>query len=162
MPGDDAPAPTIAPVASGGDLRRVAPLFAELYRHLDAVAGRPLLRDDGFAAWIGLYDKVAGRSRIVLCADGPDGPVGFVEGLLRNGAPYAPPGVAGFIPHLFVAPGARGHGIAAALVAALRDWFASKGVNAIELQVVEGNDPALRFWRAQGFAVDLHQMRVNG
>ncbi len=52
---------------------------------------------------------------------------------------------------LLVAPEARGRGLGAAIVAALRPWVVAQGGWTIRLIVQEQNPAALRFWSRQGF-----------
>lgn len=141
--------------------RTLRPLFEAMYRHFENVTGRPMLRDNGFEAWLGMYDKVVDRNRLVVAAVIDDKPVGFIEGLTRTPASYAPPGLHGFVAHTFVVPSARGARVAQTLFEDLVRWFDTKGVSSIELQVLHANDTALPFWQAQGFVSDLYQMRLS-
>jgi GNAT superfamily N-acetyltransferase len=136
------------------------PLFDAMYRHFDAIAGRSLLREGGFDAWLGLYDKVADRNRMIVAARIDGAPVGFVEGLTRAPAVYAPAGLNGFVAHIYVTPEVRGTGVAQRLVADLLDWFRERTVTTVGLQVIDGNDGAVRFWRSQGFVSEFLQMRL--
>jgi GNAT superfamily N-acetyltransferase len=53
---------------------------------------------------------------------------------------------------MWVAPEARGSGIAGQLVTALIDWARGDGASALVLDVAEGNHRARRFYERQGFA----------
>lgn len=52
---------------------------------------------------------------------------------------------------MWVAPHARGKGVADALVTAVIAWAAERGINTIELDVVEENARARAFYRRCGF-----------
>jgi GNAT superfamily N-acetyltransferase len=52
---------------------------------------------------------------------------------------------------MWVAPHARGKGVADALVAAVVAWATERGINSIELDVVEANPRARAFYRRCGF-----------
>jgi ribosomal protein S18 acetylase RimI-like enzyme len=52
---------------------------------------------------------------------------------------------------MWVAPHARGKGVADALVAAVIAWATERGITSIELDVVEANARARAFYRRQGF-----------
>ena len=52
---------------------------------------------------------------------------------------------------MWVDPAARGTGVAAALVDAVRGWAAAEGAVALNLWVVDGNEPAARFYTRLGF-----------
>jgi GNAT superfamily N-acetyltransferase len=52
---------------------------------------------------------------------------------------------------VWVAPEARGHGVAAALLDAALGWARSRGAHAMQLGVVCGNDAARRLYERAGF-----------
>jgi GNAT superfamily N-acetyltransferase len=52
---------------------------------------------------------------------------------------------------MWVAPEARGHGVAAALLDAAVAWARASGARTMQLGVVCGNDPALRLYARAGF-----------
>ena len=52
---------------------------------------------------------------------------------------------------MWVAPEARGHGVAAALLDAALDWARARGARAMGLGVVCGNDAARRLYERAGF-----------
>lgn len=134
-------------------------LFEALYAHLEAAAGRRLLRDDGYAHWIARYDKVAGRSRLLIGAWDAGRLIGFLDGLLRAAPAYQIEPVTGFIAHLYVDPAYRARAVATRLTDAAAGWFRDRKVATIELQVVAGNEAAHRYWQRLGFEPDNVQYR---
>jgi len=52
---------------------------------------------------------------------------------------------------MWVAPGARRQGTGRALVQAVEDWGRGWGAKRVVLWVIEGNDPAIRFYESIGF-----------
>lgn len=52
---------------------------------------------------------------------------------------------------MWVAPGSRGRGVAAALLAAALDWARSRQGRAMQLGVMEGNEAARRLYERAGF-----------
>ncbi|MHB9027137.1 MAG: GNAT family acetyltransferase [Candidatus Latescibacterota bacterium] len=60
----------------------------------------------------------------------------------------------GWIYSLAVAPDLRGHGIGAALLKHAEDRLADLGCVKINLQVLEGNEGAVRFYLANGYAAE--------
>jgi GNAT superfamily N-acetyltransferase len=52
---------------------------------------------------------------------------------------------------MWVRPGSRGEGVAAALVAAVRDWAHHDGAVRLTLSVTRTNEPAVRLYRRLGF-----------
>lgn len=59
---------------------------------------------------------------------------------------------------LMLDPAARGRGLGARIIAALREWLAARDVQTLWLAVLETNPRAERFWRAQGFEETERQM----
>ena len=60
----------------------------------------------------------------------------------------------GWIYSLAVPPEARGQGLGSALLAHAQEQLAARGCIKVNLQVVEGNETALRFYEARGFCVE--------
>ena len=52
-----------------------------------------------------------------------------------------------------------GKGVGRAMWSELEQWFRSKSVDSLELQVLCGNEPAVAALRAIGFQAELLQMR---
>jgi len=65
-------------------------------------------------------------------------------------------GMRGFIDDLYVRPGARGRGIGAALLAAVRTGCADRGVRALHVEVGPENLSARRLYERAGYADSGH------
>ena len=65
-------------------------------------------------------------------------------------------GLRGFVDDLFVAPDARGRGVAAALLAAVRSDCDARGVRALHVEVGPDNEVARRVYARAGFADSGH------
>jgi GNAT superfamily N-acetyltransferase len=63
-------------------------------------------------------------------------------------------GLWGFIESLSVAPNARGEGVGALLLAAVRNEAAREGFDQLSVGAVSGNAGAIRFYERHGFAHD--------
>lgn len=61
-------------------------------------------------------------------------------------------GLSGLLEDLYVEAGSRRRGAASALVAAAEDWCRSRGAARLQLLADAGNEAALRFYEAEGFA----------
>ena len=88
----------------------------------------------------------------LLVAEREGARIGF---LFAEVEPAGTPGEgasAGWIHELFVAPEARGRGVARALVAQADAFFAAHHVQRVSVRVESGNTEALRYWRERGFA----------
>jgi len=139
-PGD--PAIETVRLASPDDIPRLVALMAEFY----AEAGYPLPVDAAtrtFAALIG--DPRLGRVWMME-ADGE--PAGYVVLTVSFSMEYG--GLRGFVDDLFVRPGFRGRGLAAASLAELRRTAEALGVRALLVEVGPDNDTAQRVYRRIG------------
>jgi GNAT superfamily N-acetyltransferase len=58
----------------------------------------------------------------------------------------------GFIAELFVEDSARGQGHGRALIAACEAWTRARGLNALIINVLAGNDKAIAVYDRDGFA----------
>ena len=90
---------------------------------------------------------------VSLIARGSDGAaLGFAEAGLRhdyvNGCRTSP---VAFLEGIFVEPGARGKGIARALIAAIEDWARSLSVAELASDAAPDNGPSLAMHNALGF-----------
>ena len=72
--------------------------------------------------------------------------VGMARGVPEGG------GVA-VLHSVWVAPGARGHGVGDRLVAAVEAWARRAGARALRLGVLPGNDTAIALYRRHGFVL---------
>jgi GNAT superfamily N-acetyltransferase len=52
---------------------------------------------------------------------------------------------------MWVSPRQRGRGLAALLIAAVRDWAVAEGARELSLEVIAGNHPATRTYAREGF-----------
>ena len=96
------------------------------------------------------------RSRLILTAvaQAEDGSLlGFVFcSILRLAPEYLCRGESsvGYLNDLYVAPQARRQGLAQALAAYAEGWLREQDVKVLELQVLDQNDGAWKFWKQQG------------
>ena len=96
------------------------------------------------------------RSRLILTAAavGEDGRLGgFVFcSILRLSNEYQFEGsaVTGYLNDLYVAPPFRRGGLAARLTGYAEDWLTEQGVPTMQLQVLQKNENAHRFWQKVG------------
>lgn len=133
--------------------------FCAMYAEMASLGPVLPLVDGGAARWSS--SVLAGLERFGrLCVATCDGHViGFAHGQLKLAPEHQGALRVGQIGHVYVAPEHRGKGQARALVHLLHDWFAAKQVHSVELQVVQGNGPALAFWHGLGYTDELVQLR---
>jgi GNAT superfamily N-acetyltransferase len=102
-------------------------------------------RTDADWAWRLNIGATSGRDRALVAELGGT-PVGLAWAKLDTDD--------AFLANLFqmwVAPEARGHGVAAALLDAALAWARGTGARTLQLGVVCGNDPARRLYERAGF-----------
>lgn len=100
------------------------------------------------------FASIDGKGPIVL-AIGADGPVGYMACRIETDdapAETADSNVFGYISDVFVAPEARGRGIAGILVAEAERRLRPLGVTRLRLGSLAMNDQAIRAYRKAGFA----------
>jgi GNAT superfamily N-acetyltransferase len=92
---------------------------------------------------------------LAVIAESEGVPVGFIHGSFRRRRDYEPETV-GYINYIFVREGFRRRGIGRLLVREVSTFFASKGVEDVTLNYVDGNRDGEMFWRSLGFEHRLH------
>lgn len=134
--------------ATSEDIDALAPLFDGYRVFYGYESNLPVARDY-------IADRMSGGDSTVLVAVAPDEPsslIGFTQlyptwcslELARIFVVY----------DLFVSPAGRGHGVAAALMEAARDFGAAQGAARLELATAHTNLPAQRLYGRLGWALD--------
>jgi ribosomal protein S18 acetylase RimI-like enzyme len=142
--------------------KATAELFKRMYARMDDLGLMLQLAPDGAEKWLQATKNTAGRFGLVIVAKKGDKAVGFAHGIIK----YLPDYLGGFpvgsITHIFIDEDHTGSGIGKAMVGLLEDWFRSKKVHSVELQVISGNQGAKEFWRKLGYTEELQQFRKSG
>jgi len=141
-------------LAMPADLDRLVELILALQQHVEA--SDPALWRLTEQAQKALPGQVAARlddatSCILVAEHHQDGVVGLLLGRVMVDERYTPTRT-GFIEQVFVAEGHRRQGVGVRLVAEICRFFAEQGVDDISLRYAVGNEGAVRFWTALGFA----------
>ncbi len=152
---------TIRIITDPGDpaIAHLPGLFTDMHVGMASDGMRLRLAPDGARMWCEGVVRGSERSGRLVIAEADGVVVGFAHGAIKLAPEYLGGEKLGHVTHLYVRPDLRGSGIGAGLAAALHDWFDTRGVSSIELQVVAGNEGALRFWGALGYEVEIMQMR---
>jgi len=87
--------------------------------------------------------------------------IGFTLGQIHQ-RPTLALGDCGYITDLYVDPDHRLRGLGRALYHALRDWYHSRGIISIEVQIVRASSGSQAFWRKMGFSDFLRTLRNDG
>ena len=66
-----------------------------------------------------------------------------------------------YISDLWVSPDHAGKGVGSALLAAVEQMVRDRGFQAVEIEVMTENEPALRLYRRHGYAVTWQDMRYD-
>ncbi|GGK29451.1 hypothetical protein GCM10010124_22720 [Pilimelia terevasa] len=152
-----------APPRTGSafDVRRVTPADLEGTRAI-----RLEMLTDSPDAYLETAADFAARPRADLAAAlaeraGGDRVAQFVARAAdAAGGPFAGIATAGFVDApadtvgvygVYVTPAHRGTGVLAALMRAVEDWAGGRGATLLQLEVITGNDRALRAYRRLGF-----------
>ena len=92
-----------------------------------------------------VVDHPEARGQLVACG------AGIVARRLPN--PHHPDGLAGYVQWMSTEPAFQRRGLARAVLRAVIDWFASRGIDNVELHATEAGEPLYRsegFWRGSG------------
>ncbi|HZT82824.1 MAG TPA: GNAT family N-acetyltransferase, partial [Gemmataceae bacterium] len=148
-PAPTAPGPARLRPATAADLPAIVAMRDRLNRlelagcpHASII---PLSLEQFTALWGRTLDDPDSCWRIVE-ADGR--PVGF--GLIYLARPRTQPPTA-FLHWAYLEEPQRRQGLGRRLVGELIAWAAGKGADRVELQFIEGNEPARQFWERMGF-----------
>ncbi len=155
--------------APADNLRAVEKLFTDMYQHMDGLGLSMPLVPGGAGLWLNALLPMLGKLHTIQVAwmTGPDAggtqvtpmAVGFAAGSIRIGPAHLGAIRSGAVTHLYVAPGHRSTGTGHHLYSALSAWFAERGLEHQELEVLVRNEPAQRFWTSLGFVPDHLVMR---
>jgi len=86
----------------------------------------------------------------ILVAEVEQRVIGYVIGYVAQNPPIFPNPNYGFIADLCVTTSARRHGVGALLVQGISQWFRSRGMTSIQMNVAHNNPVSQAFWRKIG------------
>jgi GNAT superfamily N-acetyltransferase len=132
-------------------LLQVEKQFVEMYDYFSLKGLNISLIKNGEELWINSIMPTLNRLNKLLIAVYNDKVVGFAFGYLRFTPDYQGSLKVGSISYLYVSPDIRGKGIGSLLVKDLENWFISKEVHSIELQVIFKDKNAMTFWGKCGY-----------
>jgi GNAT superfamily N-acetyltransferase len=144
---------------NNNDWDAVGGLFKRMYSRMDHYGLMLPLADDGAGKWLQTAQNTAGKFGIVILAKNREKAVGFAHGMIKFLPDYLGGFPVGSITHVFVEDGYTRSGIGRAMVNLLEEWFRTKKVHSIELQVITGNPGAKEFWKKLGYLEELQQYR---
>ncbi len=140
-------------------LPALEPLFTAMHAEMAGQGMLLHLSPDGARIWSGGIKSGLERFGRLAVAEVDGQLAGFAHAVVKLAPEHLGGERIGHIAHVFVVPQYRRSGTARGLVASLHEWLQAKQVASIELQVVQGNEPGLAFWRSLGYAPELLQLR---
>jgi len=144
--------------ARPSDRAAAVALWTRLHREHEGQDVRYRLSDDAAGRWATDFAtwarSEADRVWLAEAAGGgpDDSPVGLLTAHLYAPAPTFQPTVMVWVDDLYVAPEARGAGVAGLLLDAARGWAATNGATEIRAGVLAANPAGRAFWERQGAA----------
>ena len=137
----------------------VAKLFHAMYSYfLDKNLKIPLAKN-GEEIWLkSLKNNIGRTNRIFGCLDG-EILIGYVHGTIKILPAFLEGNTVGFINGIYINTEYRKKGIADELYKMVEEWFQTRNVDSVELQVLDDNEAAIAFWHKTGFEYELLQMR---
>ena len=141
------------------DWKVVGDLFLRMYSGMDELGLKLPLGSGGGKKWLKMAQNTSGKFGIVILVKDYGKAVGFAHGMIRFLPDYLGGFAVGLITHVYVDDDTRRSGIGKALVNQLEDWFLTKKVHSIELQVITVNPVAKEFWKQLGYNEELIQYR---
>jgi len=140
-------------------LSQVEKQFVEMYDYFAQKGLNIPLIKNGEKLWLQSIMPTLNRINKLFVAVKNNTVIGFVFGYLRFTTDYLGSLKVGVISYIYVDPCIREKGVGRLLVKDLENWFISKEVHSIELQVVYKNENAIRFWEKCGYDKEIIQFR---
>jgi ribosomal protein S18 acetylase RimI-like enzyme len=139
----------------------VAGLFSRMYAGMEEMGLLLPLATGGAEMWLKTAQNTSGKFGIVVLAKNDIETLGFAHGMIKFLPDYLGGYPVGTITHVFVDENSRRAGVGKELVNELEEWFGTKKVHSVELQVITGNPNAQAFWKKLGYQQELLQYRKN-
>jgi len=140
-------------------LDQVEGLFLKLYEGYNVQGLILKLAEDGQKKWKQSIQRSIGKLSQVYVALKGDEVIGFVSGSVKLTPDFLGERLVGYISGIYIKDDYRRMGIAEKLFKMIEEWFMTKKVHSVELQVVVKNEQGLQFWKKLSFEHELFQLR---
>lgn len=133
--------------------------FMDFHGDIDPFLER---RDDGhehFEKY--LREKIDSDDAAVFAATEDDGVIGFSIVYVSSHPPVLKAERYGFIDSLAVKSTHRRKGVGTAILRRIHEWFDSRDIERIQLNVLPGNEIGNSFWRKNGFRDFTHTLCMD-
>ncbi len=148
--------------ATRRDLEVIGNLWVELieyHRRLDSRFFVPFEGRNHYMRYI--YNALRDDSFRVFMAESNEQVIGYIIGYVSENAPFFPQSRYAFIADICVTSGCRGAGVGKAMVAAMAQWFKSRGLYTAQLNIAYNNEVSQKFWRNLGCRDYLHHVWLD-
>jgi ribosomal protein S18 acetylase RimI-like enzyme len=133
--------------------------FMDFHSDIDPFITR---RDDGHKIFEKFVrENIESDDSLVLVATDSDNVIGFSLVFISNRPPVLKSEKYGFIDDMAVRSGYRRMGAGTAMLAKINEWFESKDITRIELNVIPNNREGYSFWAKNGFRVFRHTLYMD-
>lgn len=137
---------------------KVRHLFREMYDFMSDKGLSLPLAQNGEELWLNSVKGSLGKLNIIFVAEENGEIIGFSAGNVRLAPNYLGNKKIGYVSHVYVEPAHRKKKLGDDLARNLEEWFRKKKVDFIELEVLQENHVAKRFWEKLGFEQDYLKM----
>ncbi len=144
-----------------GLISQVKKLFVEMYDYYSQKGLTISLIKNGEELWMNSILPTLNRMNVLFVAVEEEEVVGFIYGYFSFTKDYMGSLKTGVIAETYVKQEIRKKGIGNFLVQAIENWFISKEVHSIELQVIFKNENAISFWEKHGYNKESFQFRKD-
>ncbi len=108
-----------------------------------------------------LREMMAAEDTLVFVALNEGNVVGYSIAQIRKSSPAFQREKYGFIEEMAVKADYRRRGIGAQMLGKIMDWFKSRNIDMIELDVTVANQVGYPFWKKHGFKDYLHRLYLK-
>lgn len=142
-------------------MNQVKSLFKDMFVEMQGFDLAHDLKEEGESIWLDSVKRMLNKTIVIFYALEEDKIFGFSVGSVRLLPAFLGIKKLGFISYVYVDPSMRSSTIGTHLVTSLEQWFGENNCLSIELEVLNKNLPAHRFWRKLGYQDNMIIMRKN-
>jgi len=139
----------------------VSELFYDMYEFMSKKGLNLKLSENGKYLWIKSIRGLLGKLNMVYMAIINDEIIGFCAGNIRLSPAFLGNKKIGYISHVYVKQKYRKNKVGVILVNHIEQWFKEKKVDFIELEVLNQNASAIKFWSSLNYSIDYIKMIKN-
>jgi len=146
--------------AEAADFPRLIEMYERLNAYYYRVGYRLPRPEDVGQAWVESFQRTLGRFSNVFVAVAGDSLAGMILCRVKRLPQHMGGVMVGEISDIWVEPAFRRERLGEHLVECGLDWLRRQGVHSVEIQVLNGNESAWRFFEGLGFELEYHAARL--